>query len=64
MHSGKKSACSSRRYRRRRFDPRIGKIPWSRKWQPTPVFLSEKSQGQKSLEDYSPQGGRELDTAE
>ena len=21
------------------FDPRVGKIPWSRKWQPTPVFL-------------------------
>ena len=29
------------------------KIPW-RKWQPTPVFLPEKSRGQKSLEGYSP----------
>ena len=25
--------------RRCRFDPWIRKIPWSRKWQPTPVFL-------------------------
>ena len=32
----------------------IGKIPWKRKWQPTPVFLPEKSHGQKSLMDYSP----------
>ena len=25
--------------RRRRFNPWVGKIPWSRKWQPTLVFL-------------------------
>ena len=25
------------------FDPCVGKIPWSRKWQPTPVFLPGKS---------------------
>ena len=23
----------------RGFDPRVGKIPWRREWQPTPVFL-------------------------
>ena len=28
--------------------------PWRRKWQPTPVFLSEKSHGQRSLAGYSP----------
>ena len=28
------------RHRIRRFDPWVGKIPWSRKWQPTPVFLA------------------------
>ena len=33
----------------RRFDPWVGKIPWWRKWQPTPVFLSGKSCGQSSL---------------
>ena len=31
--------------RRCRFDPWIGKIPWRRKWQPTPVFLPEKFHG-------------------
>ena len=25
--------------RRPGFNPWVGKIPWSRKWQPTPVFL-------------------------
>ena len=37
------------------FDPWVGKIPWSRKWQPTPVFSPGKSYGQRSLADYSPQ---------
>ena len=31
--------------RRCGFDPWVGKIPWRRKWQPTPVFLLEKSHG-------------------
>ena len=34
----------------------MGKSPCRRKWQPTPVFLPEKSHGQRSLADYSPQG--------
>ena len=34
----------------------FGKIPWRRKWQPTPIFLPEKSHGQRSLERYSPWG--------
>ena len=29
--------------------PGLGKIPWRRKWQPTPVFLPGKSHGQRSL---------------
>ena len=29
--------------RRPRFDPWVGKIPWRREWQPTPVFLPEES---------------------
>ena len=37
---------------------------WRRKWQPTPVFLFEKSYGQKNLTVYSPKGHKELDTAE
>ena len=31
----------------------VEKIPWRRKWQPLPVFLPGKSQGQKSLAGYS-----------
>ena len=30
----------------------------------TPVFLPEKSHGQRSLAGYSPWGGKELDTTE
>jgi len=44
--------------------PRVGKIPWRRKWQPTPLFLPGKSHGQRSLEDYSPQGCKETDTTD
>ena len=35
---------------------------WRRKWQPTPVFLPGKSQGQKSLVGCRPWGHTELDT--
>jgi len=37
---------------RGRFDPWVRKIPWRRKWQPTPVFLPGKSQGQRGLVGY------------
>ena len=46
------------------FDPWARKIPWMRKWQPTPVFLPEKSHGQRRLVGYSPWGGKELDMTE
>ena len=42
----------------------VGKIPWRRKWQPTPVFLPGESHGQRSLVGYSPWGGKELDMTE
>ena len=42
--------------RRCGFDPWVGKIPWRRAWQPTPVFLPEESHGQRSLAGYSPEG--------
>ena len=48
--------------RRKEFDPWVRKIPWRRKWQATPVFLSEKSHGQRNLAGYSPWGHQELDT--
>ena len=49
---------------RHRFSPQVGKIPWRRKRLPTPVFLPRKSQGQRSLEGYSPWGHKELDMTE
>ena len=45
------------------FDPWVGKIPWSRKWQPTAVFMPGKFHGQRSLAGYSPGGCKELDMA-
>ena len=44
------------------FDPWVGKIPWRRAWQPTPVFLPGESHGQRSLVGYSPRGHKESDT--
>ena len=41
-----------------------GAIFWSRRWQPTPVFLPEKFHGQRSLVDYSPWGYKESDMNE
>ena len=32
----------------------VRKIPWRRKWQPTPTFLPGESHGQRSLAGYSP----------
>ena len=46
------------------FDPWVGKIPWRRKWQPTPVLLPGKFHGLRSLVDYSPWGHKESDTTE
>ena len=43
------------------FNPWIGKIPWRREWQSTPVFLPGEFHGQRSLADYSPWGHEESD---
>ena len=40
--SGKGSACQCRRRKSCRFNSWVGKISWSRKWQPAPVFLPGK----------------------
>ena len=42
----------------------VVKIPWRRKWQPTPVFLPGKSHGRRSLVGYCPWGHKESDTTE
>ena len=39
--SGIESTCQYRKCRRHGFNSRVRKIPWRRKWQPTPVFLPE-----------------------
>jgi len=45
-------------------DPWVGKIPWRRKWQPTPGLLPVKSHGRRSLVGHSPWGHKESDTTE
>ena len=44
------------------FNPWVRKIPWSRKWQPIPVFLSRKFHGQRSVTGYSLCGTAERQT--
>ena len=46
------------------FHPWMGKIPWRRKSQPTPVPLPGKIYGQRSLVGYSPWGCIDLDMTE
>ena len=46
------------------FDPWVRNIPWRRKWQFTPVFLPEKSHGQRILTGQNPKGRKELETTE
>ena len=49
---------------RDRIDPWVRKIPWRRKWQPTPVFLPGKFHGQRRLAGYSRRGRKESDMTE
>ena len=51
-------------HRRPRFNPWVWKILWRRSWQPTPVFLPENPNGQRSLEGYSPWGRQKSDMSE
>ena len=46
------------------FNSWVGKIPWSRKWQPTSVFLPGKSHRQRSPAGYSPRGHKDSDTTQ
>ena len=47
-----------------RFDPWVRKIPWRRKWKPTPVLLPGKFHGRRSLVGYCPWSCKESDTTE
>ena len=62
--SGNESTSQCRRHRRCRFYPWVGEIPWSRKCQPTPVFLLGKFHRQRSLVDYVHGATKELDTTD
>ena len=62
--SGKESACQCRRHRRCNLDLWVGKIPWKKKWQPTPVFLPGESLRQRCLVGYSPWSHKESDMTE
>ena len=48
--SSKEPACQCSRHKRSGFDPWVGKIPWRKAWQPTPVFLPGKSEEAGGLE--------------
>ena len=52
--SGKELTSQCKRWERCRFDPGLGRFPWKRAGQPTPVFLPGESHGQWSLVGYSP----------
>ena len=56
--SVKEPSCQCRGHKRCGFDPWVGKVPWRRKWQPSPVFLPGKSHGQRSLVGPSSWGCR------
>ena len=62
--SGKEPACQLRRPKRQGFHSWVGKIPWRRAQQPTPMFLPGESHRQRSLLGYSPKGHKELDKTE
>ena len=53
-----------RRHRRCGFHPCVWKIPWRKKWQPTPVFLLGEFHGQRRLVGYSPKSSKESDMTE
>ena len=60
----KRNCLQCMRHRRHGFDPWVGKIPWRRKWQPTPAFLPEKPHGRRRLAGYSLWGHIESDMTE
>ena len=57
----KESTCYCGRCK---FGPWVGRIPWRRKWQPTPEFLPGEFHGQRSLAGYSPWSHTESDMTE
>ena len=52
------------KFRRHRFKSWVGKIPWKREWEPTPVFLSGEFYGQRNLVGYNTWGHTESEMTE
>ena len=48
--NGKEPTCQCRRHKRGRFEPWVGKMPWSGAWQPTPMFLLGESMDREALQ--------------
>ena len=61
--SGKEPTCQCRRCQRRGFDPWVGKMPWRREWQPTPVFLPRESMDRGAWWTTQSVGSQAKDTA-
>ena len=61
---GREPDSQCRRHKRLGFYPWVRKITWSRKWQPTPVFLPVESHGQKEAGGLQSIGLQESDTTE
>ena len=59
-HYDKEPACHCRRHKRHRFSPWVGKIPWRRKWQPTPVFLFGESPWTEQLGGLQSMGSQRV----
>ena len=55
--NGRECACQCSRHG---LDPWVRKIPWRRKWQPTPVYLPGKSLGKRRLAGYCPWGHKRV----
>ena len=58
--SSKQASCQWKSYKRCEFGPWVGKSPWRRAWQPTPVFLPGESFRQRSLAGNSSRGCKSI----
>ena len=61
---GKESACNARDTGDMGSVPGLERASGEGKWKPTPVFLPEKSRGQRNLVNYNPGDCKESDTTE
>ena len=60
----KEPACQCKRCKRHGFNSWVGKIPWRRAWQPTPIILPGEFHEEWSLAVYSPWGHTESETTD